>query len=155
MGTKCLNKVLHHPKWPKCKFLHLHQNRSKLIKTGRNRSKQIVNDDMIYKKIKKEKKKMYFPYNKRIYLPQFISSPFCFFPSKKILPYLCYVFPPSKNNISPFFSMPHFFCSTSCNIFFPPLIFTVLKFRFGNSELRFFSRVDGFVQKRKKGKGKK
>jgi len=39
--------------------LHLHQNRSKLIKTGRNRSKQIENDDMIYQKIKNEKENVF------------------------------------------------------------------------------------------------
>ena len=116
--TKCLNKVLHHPKWPKCKFLHLHQNRSKLIKTGRNRSKQIVNDDMIYKKIKKEKRKCIFRTTREFICLNLFRPHSVFFPPKKILPYLCYVFPPSKNNISPFFSMPHFFCSTSCNIFF-------------------------------------
>jgi len=127
--------VLHHPKWPKCKFLHLHHNRSKLIKTGQNRSKQIVNDDMIYQKIKKEKRKCIFRTTREFICLNLFRPHSVFFPPKKILPYLCYVFPPLKSNISPFLSMPHFFVLLHVIFLFSPLIFTVLKFR---SELRFF-----------------
>jgi len=96
---------------------------------------------------------MYFPYNKRIYLPQFISSPFCFFPYKKILPYLCYVFPPSKNNISPFFPCP-IFCSASCNIFFSSYIYC-LKVPFCEFGITiFFQELMDSSKKEKKERGK-
>jgi len=146
--------VLHHPKWPKCKFLHLHQNRSKLIKTGRNRSKQIVNDDMIYKKIKKEKRKCIFRTTREFICLNLFRPHSVFFPPKKILPYLCYVFPPLKSNISPFFP---------CPIFFSPLIFTVLKLRSIISTQKilrirhckfFFQELMDSSKKEKKGKGK-
>ena len=86
--TKCLNKVLHHPKWPKCKFLHLHQNRSKLIKTGQNRSKMIENDDMIYQKIKKEKRKCIFRTTREFICLNLFRPHSVFFPTKKY--YLIY-----------------------------------------------------------------
>ena len=97
---------------------------------------------------------MYFPYNKRIYLPQFISSPFCFFPYKKILPYLCYVFPPSKNNISPFFSMPHFFVLLPV-IFFSCSYIYCLKVPFCEFGIPiFFQELMDLSKKEKKERGK-
>ena len=80
--------MLHHPKWPKCKFLHLHQNRSKLIKTGQNRSKQIENDDMIYQKIKKEKRKCIFRTTREFICLNLFRPHSVFFPPKKY--YLTY-----------------------------------------------------------------
>merc|ERR1712037_351938 len=148
-----LNKVLHHPKWPKCKFLHLHQNRSKLIKTGQNRSKKIENDDMIYQKIKKEKRKCIFRTTREFICLNLFRPHSVFFPPKKY--YLIYAMFSHLRKIifRHFFHVPFFVLLHV--IFFSPLIFTVLKFRFANLELRFFfSRVDGLVQKRKKGKGK-
>jgi len=97
---------------------------------------------------------MYFPYNKRIYLPQFISSPFCFFPYKKILSYLCYVFPPLKNNISPFFSMPHFLVLLHV-IFFSCSYIYCLKVPFCEFGIPiFFQELIGLSKKEKKERGK-
>ena len=64
---------------------------------------------MIYKKIKKEKRKCIFRTTREFICLNLFRPHSVFFPPKKILPYLCYVFPPLKSNISPFFPCPIFF----------------------------------------------
>lgn len=108
---------------------------------------------MIYQKIKKEKRKCIFRTTREFICLNLFRPYSVFFPPKKILPYLCYVFPPLKNNISPFFSMSHFFFSSYIYCLKIPIHhFKAKNLRIRNCEY-FFSRVDGLVQIRKKRKG--
>ena len=95
---------------------------------------------------------MYFPYNKRIYLPQFISSPFCFFPSKKKY-YLIYAMFSHlwKVIFHHFFHVP-FFCSASCNISFFSSYIYCLKIPIGITI--FFQELMDSSKKEKKERGK-
>jgi len=112
---------------------------------------------MIYQKIKKKEKCIFRTTREFICLNLFRPHS-VFFPPKNIT-YLCYVFPPLKNNIS----MPHFFFVLLHVIFFFLLLYLLSlnsdpsfrRKKLANSEMRFFfSRVDGLVQKRKKKKRK-
>jgi len=107
---------------------------------------------MIYKKIKKEKRKCIFRTTREFICLNLFRPHSVFFPPKKILPYLCYVFPPLKNNISPFFSMPHFFCSASCNISFFSSYIYCLKIPIGITI--FFQELMDSSKKEKKERGK-
>jgi len=109
---------------------------------------------MIYKKIKKEKRKCIFRTTREFICLNLFRPHSVFFPPKKILPYLCYVFPPSKNNISPFFSMPHFFVLLPV-IFFSCSYIYCLKVPFCEFGIPiFFQELMDLSKKEKKGKGK-
>jgi len=146
--------VLHHPKWPKCKFLHLHQNRSKLIKTGRNRSKQIENDDMIYQKIKKEKRKCIFRTTREFICLNLFRPHSVFFPPKKY--YLIYAMFSHLRKIifRHFFPCPIFFVLLPV-LFFPCSYIHCLKVPFCEFGIPiFFQELIGLSKKEKKERGK-
>jgi len=108
---------------------------------------------MIYQKIKKEKRKCIFRTTREFICLNLFRPHSVFFPPKKY--YLIYAMFSHLRKIifRHFFHVPFFVLLHV--IFFSPLIFTVLKFRFANLELRFFfQELMDSSKKEKKERGK-